>query len=226
MFKAVIFDFDGVIIDSEALHLRAFNGSLVPFGVEIPIKDYYQNYLGFSDFDCYKALIDDGLLKVDERQIGDLIKRKSEIFEGLVRTEGQTIEGVPEFLKMLDQNDVPMAICSGALLAEIELMLDGANLRHFFKTIVSADHVKKGKPDPEGFLLALERLNNDCGLLITADQCVVIEDSHWGLQAGNAAGMHTVAVTNSYDAKQLSDAERVVARLTDLGMDDLQQLCA
>jgi len=226
MFRAVIFDFDGVITDSEVLHLRAFNGSLEPFGVEIPKKDYYQNYLGFSDFDCYKALIDDGLLKVDERQIGDIIKGKSELFEELARTEGQTIEGVHEFLKMLEQDEIPMAICSGALLVEIELMLDEANLRHFFKTIVAADHVKKGKPDPEGFLLALQRLNNDCKPPLTADQCVVIEDSHWGLQAGNAAGMHTIAVTNSYDADQLTMAKKVVTRLTDLSVEDLRQLCA
>jgi beta-phosphoglucomutase len=226
MFRTVIFDFDGVIIDSEVLHLRAFNGSLVPFGVEIATKDYYQQYLGFSDFDCYKALVEDGLLKVDQRQIGDIIKRKSEIFEELVRTESQTIEGVPEFLKMLDLNEIPMAIYSGALLAEIELMLDGAYLRHFFKTIVSAEQVKRGKPDPEGFLLALQRLNDDCKPPLTADQCVVIEDSHWGLQAANAAGMHTIAVTNSYDAGQLTAAEKVVALLSDLSMVDLERLCS
>ena len=74
MLKAVIFDFDGVITDSEVLHLRAFNRSLVPFGVEISTKDYYQNYLGFSDFDCYKALVDNGLLKADEREIRAIIK--------------------------------------------------------------------------------------------------------------------------------------------------------
>ena len=226
MFRAVIFDFDGVITDSEGLHLRAFNGSLEPFGVEISTKDYYEKYLGFSDFDCYKALIDDGLLKVEQSQIRDIVKRKSAIFEELTRTEDRTFEGVREFLKMFEQNEIPMAICSGALLAEIELMLDGANLRHFFKTIVSADHVENGKPDPEGYLLALERLNENCNPPLTADQCVVIEDSHWGIQAGNAAGMHTVAVTNSYDADQLTDAEKVVTRLTDLSLDDLHQLCA
>jgi beta-phosphoglucomutase len=224
MFKAVIFDFDGVITDSEVLHLRAFNKSLAQFGVELTIKDYYQNYLGFSDFDCYKMLITQGLLKIDEQQIGDIIEQKSVIFEELTKTEGRTIEGVHEFLKMLEKNNVPMAICSGSLLSEIELVLDEAHLRHFFKAIVSADQVKKGKPHPEGFLLALQKLNDDCTPPITADQCVIIEDSHWGLQAGKAAGMHTVAVTNSYDADQLTMAEKVVARLSDLSMDDLQQL--
>jgi beta-phosphoglucomutase len=227
MLKAVIFDFDGVITDSEVLHLRAFNKSLVQFGIELTTKDYYQNYLGFSDFDCYKMLITQGLLKIDEQEIGDIIKRKSVIFEDLAKTEGRTIEGVHEFLKLLERNNIPMAICSGSLLVEIELMLDEAHLRHFFKAIVSAEQVKKGKPHPEGFLLALRKLNNDDPQPpVAANQCIVIEDSRWGLQAGKAAGMHTIAVTNSYDAEQLTMADKVVARLTDLSMDDLHQLCA
>ena len=182
MFRAVIFDFDGVITDSEILHLRAFNKSLVQFGIELTKKEYYQNYLGFSDFDCYKTLVDQGLLRITESQIGDIIRQKSEIFEQLTKTEGQTIEGVHEFLKMLEGNHVPMAICSGSLLVEIEFMLDEARLRHFFEAIVSAEQVRRGKPHPEGFLLALRKLND--GAVepeVAADQCIVIEDSHWGL---------------------------------------------
>jgi HAD superfamily hydrolase (TIGR01509 family) len=226
MLKAVIFDFDGVITDSEILHLRAFNRSLIPFGVEITTKDYYKEYLGFSDFDCYKLLIEKGLLKIDERQIDDIIKEKSKIFEELTKTEGRTIEGVQEFLQMLEQNNIPMAICSGSLLVEIEVMLEESNLRHFFAEIVSAEQVKKGKPHPEGFLLAVQKLNKNYHPPITANECIVIEDSNWGLQAGKAAGMHTIAVTNSYDAEQLTIAEKIVARLNELTIDDLQQLCA
>ncbi|HUT47176.1 MAG TPA: HAD family phosphatase [Sedimentisphaerales bacterium] len=226
MFRAVIFDFDGVITDSEVLHLRAFNQSLVPYGVEISTKDYYTNYLGFSDIDCYKALIDNGLLKIDERQIDSIIKEKSKIFEELTKTEGRTIEGVHEFLQMLEENNIPMAICSGSLLVEIEVMLEESNLRHFFAAIVSAEQVKKGKPHPEGFLLSLQKINETCHPPIAANECIVIEDSHWGMQAGKAAGMHTVAVTNSYEAEQLSLAEKIVSHLNELTINDLQQLCA
>jgi HAD superfamily hydrolase (TIGR01509 family) len=226
MLKAVIFDFDGVITDSEILHLRAFNRSLAPYGVEISTKDYYANYLGFSDFDCYKALIDNGVLKIDEGQIGEILGQKSRIFEELTRTEGRTIEGVHEFLRMLERNKVPMAICSGSLMAEIEVMLEEAKLRHFFSVIVSAEQVKKGKPSPEGFVLTLQKLNKKYRPPIAAGECIVIEDSRWGLQAARAAGMHTIAVTTSYDAAQLTLAEKVVARLTELTIDDLQQLCA
>ena len=225
MLRAVIFDFDGVITDSEVLHLRAFNQSLVPYGVEISTKDYYTNYLGFSDFDCYKTLIDKGLLKIDERKIGGIIREKSKIFEELSKTEGRTIEGVHDFLQMLEKNKIPMAICSGSLMVEIEVMLEESGLRHFFAEIVSAEQVKKGKPHPEGFLLALQKLNKNCHPPIVAGECIIIEDSQWGLQAGKAAGMHTLAVTNSYEAGQLTIAEKIVAHLNELTIDDLRQIC-
>ena len=149
----------------------------------------------------------------------------------LHKQKARTIEGVREFLNLLEQNHVPMAICSGALLSEIELILDEANLRSFFQTIVSAEHVKKGKPHPEGFLRALKRLNRviseqaEIQKPIIANQCIVIEDSLWGLQAAKAAGMHSIAVTNSYEAEQLNLADKIVNNLKELRMEDLRMLC-
>jgi beta-phosphoglucomutase len=225
MLRAVIFDFDGVITDSEILHFRAFNRVLAPYGAEITMKDYYKTYLGLTDVDCFNLLIREGHLKADTQKIDELVKQKDQIFKNLAKTEGRIIEGVQGFLKMLRHNNIPMAICSGALLAEIELILEEARLRHFFETIVSAEQVRKGKPSPDGFLLTLRKLNKGRQTPITGAQCVVIEDSHWGLQAAKAAGIHTVAVTNSYDAQQLALAEKIVARLSELSISDLQQLC-
>jgi beta-phosphoglucomutase-like phosphatase (HAD superfamily) len=98
-------------------------------------------------------------------------------------------------------------------------------LRHFFEAVVSAEEVKKFKPDPEGFLLALCKLNETGHDPIQPAECIAIEDSHWGLEAAKRAGMHTVAVTNSYDARQLASAEKTVDILTELTMSDLQELC-
>ncbi len=226
MLRAVIFDFDGVITDSEILHFRAFNQVLAQYGIELTKDDYYKTYLGFNDADCYKLLIGQGLLKTDKQQIKNLIEQKKRIFEQLAKAEGKMIEGVRDFLTMLEQNNIPMAICSGALLTEVKMVLEDARLRHLFEVIVSGEQVKKGKPDPEGFLLSLQRLNENRENPITAEQCIAIEDSHWGLEAAKAAGMHTIAVTNSYDAEQLSMADKIVDRLNDLSIDDLQRLCA
>lgn len=225
MLGAVIFDFDGVITDSEILHLRAFNRVLAQHNIKITTKDYYKDYLGLTDFDCFEALVDDGRLKPDAQGIKNLVKQKNRVFEELVKTEGRIIEGVRDFLDVLKRNNIPMAICSGALLAEIELILKQSRLRPFFEVIVSAEQIKEGKPNPEGFLLALQRLNKERENPILADECIVIEDSHWGLEAAKAAGMHTIAVTNSYAAEQLAMAERIVGSLTELSIGDLQKLC-
>ena len=226
MLQAVIFDFDGVITDSEVLHLRSFNKVLAQYGVRIETKDYYRDYLGLTDIDLFKEMVDKGLLKVDSTKFEILLKQKKQAFEKLAKTEGRIIEGVRDFLQMLSQNNITIAICSGALLVEIELILQEANLRSFFEVIVAADHVKKGKPNPEGFLLTLRKLNEKSQTQISAGNCIVVEDSHWGLEAAITAKMHTIAVTNSYDADQLTQAEKIVPQLDQLTITDLQQLCS
>jgi len=233
MLRAVIFDFDGVITDSEILHLRAFNQALAQHGMEITKEDYYKDYLGLTDLDLLNLLVNESLLKADAREIANLAEQKKQIFEKLAKAEGSIIEGVRDFLQMLKQNNIPMAICSGALLTEIELILEEGRLRSFFEVIVSAEQVKKGKPNPEGLLLTLQKLNRivspaQAGIQnpILPNHCIVIEDSHWGLEAAKAAGMHTIAITNSYDADQLAMAEKVVTQLSELSIGDLQHLCA
>ncbi len=226
MLRAVIFDFDGVITDSEVLHLRSFNQVLAQYGVEISTRDYYKDYLGLSDLDCFKALVSKKILQEPANGIENLAKEKTEVFEKLAKTEGRIIEGVRDFLQILGQDNVPMAICSGALLTEIELVLEQSQLRSFFEVIVSAEFVKKGKPSPEGFMLTLKKLNDNRQNPILPNQCIVIEDSHWGLEAAITAGMHTVAVTNSYDADELAMAETIVTKLGDLSIDLLQELCS
>lgn len=225
MLRAVIFDFDGVITDSEILHLRSFNQVLAQYNIEIATQDYYKDYLGLTDFALLEQMVERGLLKVGEGEVKNIAEQKKQVFEKLAKTEGRIIEGVRSCLEMLERTDVLMAICSGALLAEIELILDEARLRHFFDVVVSAEQVKKSKPHPEGFLLALRKLNEKTTSPISASQCVAIEDSHWGLEAAKAAGMHTLAVTNSYDADQLKPAEKIVSRLDELTIGDLQRLC-
>ncbi len=226
MFKAVIFDFDGVITDSEALHLRAFNQVLARYDIEIKEEVYYKEYLGFTDLDCFEIVVRQGGLGLDSEQIKNLIKQKNKIFKELATSEATIFDGAPEFLQMLRDNGIPMAICSGAVLEEIALILEQSGLGPFFEEIVAGDQVTKGKPDPEGFLMALEKLNKGNQNPIAANECVVIEDSHWGLEAGNAAGMHTVRITNTYNPGQLSMAEKIVERFSELTIDDLQQLCA
>jgi HAD superfamily hydrolase (TIGR01509 family) len=224
MLRAVIFDFDGVIVDSEMMHFEAFNKALQPFNVQISKEQYFEEYLGLTDRDLLKTLVEEGRLKINESQIKIIARKKTQIFEETAK-QAPIIDGVREFLELLEQNDITAAICSGALSAEIETILNNANLRSFFEVIVSAEQAAKGKPAPDGFLVTLETLNEKAHESIKANECVVIEDSRWGLEAAKTAGMHTVAVTNSYNANELSLADIVVDSLLEFTVDDLRGLC-
>ena len=225
MLKAVIFDFDGVICDSEPLHFQAFNDALEKDGVEIPISKYYRDYLGYTDYECIEAVNKDYSMGLDEKGLEDLSKRKCEAFEELVRRNKNIIEGVSELLELLKAESVRMAICSGAIAYDIEIMLEGSDLADYFEFIVSADDVKKGKPDAEGYLLSLKKLNDACDEKIEAGDCVVIEDSHWGIEAAQKVELPVVAVTNTYAANELEKADLVVERLDELTIEQLRNLC-
>ncbi len=227
MLKVVIFDFDGVIADSEPLHYRAFEKTVSRYGIELSKQRYYTNYLGYTDLECTQAISVDFKLGLDEAGVEKLIADKTELFGQLVKSENTIIDGVSGFVDMLSREEVRLAVCSGASLADIELMLDGSGLADSFEVIVAADHVYKGKPDPEGFLLALKQVSETGSGQIQPAECIVIEDSRWGLEAASSAGMHTIGVTNTYSADQLEPlADAVVSRLDELTMSDLQKVCA
>ena len=225
MLKAVIFDFDGVLVDSEQFHYQAFNNIFAKFNFQISTQDYFDRFLGLSDKELLQVVDKEKNLSLSSQQFQQLLAEKAVIFKKLATTQAGVIEGVLPFLNMLADNKITMAICSGALLPEIELILKGAGLRDFFEVIVSAEQVKKGKPDPEGFLLALKLLNKKAVPKIKPSECVVIEDSRWGLEAAKAAGMLPIAVTNSYSADQLKPADKIVENLSELTIPDLQSLC-
>jgi HAD superfamily hydrolase (TIGR01509 family) len=226
MLQAIIFDFDGVIADTEPLHFKAYNRVLKGYGIKIAKKAYYRDYLGYTDHDCFESIKKSYSDKLGKTSVKTLMQQKGQAYLDLLKDRSCVISHVAEFLQMLTANNLTIAICSGGLRSEIETVLLRARLHDFFEVIVTANEVKKGKPDPEGFNLALQLLNSrHQGKSIKAGDCVVIEDSHWGLDAAKAAGMHTVAVTNSYAAEELAMAEMVVDNLGQLAIKDLQRLC-
>jgi beta-phosphoglucomutase len=226
MLGAVIFDFDGVLVDSEQIHHKAFNRVLTKFHYQLSSREYYDRFLGLSDEELLRIVDKERNLSLSNQQFGQLLGEKANLFKEMAATEAGIIEGVPKFLNMLAGNKIPIGICSGALLPEIETILEGAGLRSYFEVIVSAEQVERGKPDPEGFLLALKLLNKKLHKSIEPKNCVVIEDSHWGLQAAKAAGMRAVAITNTYAAEHLKPADKIIVNLTDLTLSDLSVLCS
>jgi len=220
--RALVFDFDGVIADDEPLHLAAFQQALAPEGITLTREAYYARYLGFDDHDAVvEALREAGRPAAPER-VRALMAAKAERFLDLVRSGAPIFPGVPAFVRGAAVR-VPLAIASGALRHEIELILSQAGLADCFAAIVSAEDVRAGKPSPEGFLGALERLRARVPDLAPGE-CLVIEDSQPGVEGARRAGMRCLAVTNSYPAEALAGADLIVRSLEEAGWDRLAAL--
>lgn len=226
MLQAVIFDFDGVICDSESVHYQALNNVFNRYGVDVPKAVHWEKYLGLSDKENIEAVNRDYLMGLDDAGVLRLMEEKKREFDRLASQQSLLIEGVEAFVSQLASADVPVAICSGALRSDIDLMLTGSAIKPMFKVIVTAEDVKNGKPNPEGYLLAYQRLSEKLKKPLNCSQCVVFEDSQWGLQAAKAAGMRTVALATTYPKPALAGkADLVVNSYAELNLDILQQLC-
>jgi len=223
MIKAVIFDFDGVISDSEPAHCEAFNRLLGDYGIHLPREQYYSKYLGSTDTELLQMLSAEYNTDYNGLGIDELVRRKAVLFAELIKKTNHIIPGITPLLKLLAQNNMPIAICSGASAEDIDIMLAGSGLERYFSVIVAADDVPKGKPDPAGYTLTLEKLNQLEQNPILPGETVVIEDSCWGLKAAASAGMHTIAVVGSYKAQELSMAEIVVNNLSEISMQTLSK---
>ncbi len=221
---ALIFDFDGVVVDSEPLHLKCFQKLLAGRGVELTREAYYSKYLGFDDHDVFTAVMRDSGAACNEQEIAQLIAAKTELIKKVFAESVDPLPGAVELIAGAATNGTPVAVCSGALRDEITLAAKAIGVQEHFIAIVSAEDVRRGKPDPEGFRLALERLRAACRRELAVRQCVVVEDSPAGIEAAKSAGMKVLAVTNSYPAEALQAADRVVDSLADVSVASLEEL--
>jgi HAD superfamily hydrolase (TIGR01509 family) len=223
---AIVFDFDGVIADSERLHLRAYQEILAPEGITLSTDDYFARYLGYDDVGVFKTLGRDYNVPMDDRRVAELIARKGERYESLAAAGEMLFPGAADFIRAAAAA-VPIAIASGALTHEIEDVLERAGLRSLFPVIVGADQTERSKPDPDPYQAAFTRLRAQSGRDLLAWRTVAIEDSRWGLVSARAAGLRCVAVTNTYSEAELqADAELVAPGLNALTLDALDALCA
>jgi HAD superfamily hydrolase (TIGR01509 family) len=212
MVRAVIFDFDGVIANSEPLHFRAFRDVLAGERVGLTEAEYFERYLGFNDLAAFQAVAADRQLAWDEAAIAGLIEQKARVLEALERGESLLFAGARETIERLAVR-CPLAIASGALEEEITRVLEREGLRHHFVALVSSDDRTASKPSPEPYQLAVRRLAQATGVAVAAGECVAIEDSPWGLASARGAGLRTVAVAHTYGAAALGEADTVVDRL-------------
>ncbi|MBM3782600.1 MAG: HAD family phosphatase [Acidobacteria bacterium] len=222
---AIIFDFDGVIANSEQLHLKAFQATLDPRGVTLSHDDYYAHYLGFDDVGVFRQVMTDrGLPVPTGTEMAALIDEKGAIYDRLAAAGDMLYPGAAEFLRAAAQA-VPVAIASGAHTSEIDEVLTRAGLRSLVPVVVGADQTSRSKPDPEPYRTALQRLADHCGRRLEPWRTVAIEDSHWGLASAKGADLRLVAVSTTYPAHELRPhAELVTTALSALTIDMLDEL--
>ncbi len=218
---AVVFDFDGVIVDSEPVHFAALRDTLLEEGVAITREEYWGIYLAYDDRNAIRLALEHHGQPAPRERLDRLEERKVARFAEL-------IPGVPVFegareLVCAAAAEVPVGIASGARHEEIEAILAGVGLREAFTVIVGSQDAPRTKPDPAPYLEAARQLASHRPGLQPGD-CVAFEDSVPGIVAALGAGMKVVGVAHSFPPEKLAVAHRVVGSLAGLGTVDLRAL--
>ncbi len=223
--QAVIFDCDGVLVDTEPLHYRAFQKVLVPLGLGHDFKRYLELFVGFDDRDAFIHAFKEGGLELSATTLDQLMEAKAIALRELILKGVPGFPGVVELIEELRDEGIPMAVASGALRHEVEAFIASLGLNGAFRAIVSADEVKKSKPDPETYLLAIERLKQLLGSTpLDPVNCVAIEDTPAGIHSAKSAGLQVIAVTNSFPENELTEADMVVESLSALSFPEMVKL--
>lgn len=218
--SAIIFDFDGTIVETEAMHYQAAMAALQDDEVFFTYEVYAKKYIGIPDILMFPLIGERHGINVHDQKLKELLAKKRKAYAQLDLGSLPICPGVVELVKTASKA-VPLGICTGAHRADIDLLLpnlDHGKLIHYFKTVVTSDDVQRTKPDPEGYLKAAHQLG------IEPEKCLVIEDTPTGIQAGKAAGMKVLGVCTTYDVAQLYLADKVVHRLSDTSFEQLQKL--
>ena len=201
--RAILFDFNGVIINDEPQHCAALIETLASYQFTLDEAGYYRDYLGFDDRECFRFTFRRMGLPDDKQRIAEAIERKAVRYERAIRASMVLVPGAADFIRAAAADGIRLGVVSGALRREIELVLGTAGLLPLFETIVAAEDVEACKPDPSGYRQGLGWFG------LAKEQVVVIEDSLQGLAAARGAGLRCAMVATSHPAAALAGADLV-----------------
>lgn len=226
--KAVLFDFNGVIINDEPLHQRLIEQLLIEENLTLKPGEYQKVCLGRSDRSCLRDLLNSRGRVVKEDYLTQLLKKKAQEYA----LEIEKIEKLPlypgleDLISQMLKLNCKLGLVSGAIRTEIELVLERSNLTEYFQVIVAGDDITTSKPEPDGYLLAVERLNQEYpDLNLQASECLVIEDTLAGIQAAKGAGMQVVGIANTYPFHMMQrQANWAVDYLIELELQRVQEV--
>lgn len=201
MLKVILFDFNGVIINDEAIHQELINEILLAENLRPDASEYQQFCLGRSDRACLQDILSYRGRFVSPEYLEKLIKQKTQAYRQRIETL-ETLPiypGLEEFLIQIQERGLQIGLVTGSLVSEVKYILEKAAIAEYFKVIVGGDEIKGSKPQPDGYLLAVERFNRlDFNLQLRPSDCLVIEDTPAGIEAGKRAGMQVVGIANTY----------------------------
>lgn len=224
--KAVLFDFNGIIINDEMIHRQLTEEMLLAENLIIQPGEFEKVCLGRSDRSCFRSLLENRGRVVGDEYLAKLLAQKTNNYAKMLgKVEELPIyPGVKELISQINSDNLRLGLVSGALRKDIELVLKRANLTQYFEAIVSTDDVATSKPEPDGYLLAVKLLNEKHPELdLKPSECLVIEDSPAGIQSGKNAGMQVVAVANTYPFHMLQrQANWTVDYLSDLELERIK----
>lgn len=203
--RAILWDLDGVIVNSMEFHYQAYREVLAPRGKDLSREEYLRALIGLRNYVILRRVL--GELSDDE--VTALAEQKEKAFRRLIAGNVQALPGAERLVRRAKEAGLLQAIVSSTPRANIEVMLQSLALWDRFEVIVGEEDATRGKPDPEGFLIAAQRLG------APPEECVVIEDAPEGIAAGKAAGMRCIGVTTTRPAERLSQADIVVGTLED-----------
>jgi phosphoglycolate phosphatase len=227
--KAVLFDFNGVIINDEPIHKRLVEEILIGENVTNLRKgEFEQVCLGRSDRVCLRELLNSRGRILTEDSLDKIIHKKAELYlQELDKLEKLPLfSGIDDIIFQMRSKDLKLGLVTGAVRKEVEVVLERGKLREHFPVIVAGDDITTSKPDPKGYLLAVERLNQEYpDLNLQPNQCLVIEDTPAGIQAGKNAGMQVVGIANTYPFHMLQRISNwTVDYLSDLELDRIAEV--
>jgi HAD superfamily hydrolase (TIGR01509 family) len=218
MTKAIIFDMDGVLIDSEPIRLEHVLGILKNLGVTMSNEEYIK-FIGTTSHYLWGTIKDRYSLSNEVEELISIDRNEYFKYISSSATVKTPINGIPELVKSLYENNYKMAVASSSPISVIEIIAESTNLKGYFNELVTGDYVKRSKPEPDIFLYAAEKLG------VLPEECVVIEDSCNGVRAAKKAGMKCIAYRNFNSGNQdLSKADIIINSFYDLICLDLNNI--
>ncbi len=221
MLRALILDFDGVVVDSEPLVFKLTQEMAAQEGWSVSREEYFREYLALDDRGIVERLYRSHGRPVDLSRREELVAWKAREYESAILDGLQPFPGAVDFIRRASSR-YPLAIASGSLRAEIEHLLGKLGLRKAFRFIISAEDTERSKPDPEIYRKALERMqaiSDFRPLKLRASECLAIEDAPGGILSARGAGLRCLALTHSRPAKDLMKADRVFEKFQDIDLE-------